>query len=197
MRRKSLDQILSLTGLVVTVVLLIVRMLLMWGGNFAKDTVTQQLSVQNIAFDADAANLPPELAQWAGVAVTDGDSAKAYSDMIAVHIAGATDGKSYSQVSGQWFADGKPGPSADQNNPTSYDVRMTAFMGESLRGLLLNAYAFWTIGSIAVVAAWVMFGLAAVMLLLTILGFVHLSRTREDDVAFAPRSGGGKDPAMV
>lgn len=196
MRRKSLDQILSLTGLVVTVVLVVVGMLLMWGGNFAKDTVTQQLSVQNIAFDEDAAKLPPELAQWAGVAVTDGDSAKAYSDMIAVHIAGATDGKSYSQVSGQWFADGKPGPSADQNAPTSYDVRMTAFMGESLRGLLLNAYAFWTIGSIAVIAAWVMFGLAAVMLLLTILGFVHLSRTREDDVAFAPRAG-GKDPALV
>ena len=76
MRRKSLDQILSLTGLVVTVVLVVVGMLLMWGGNFAKDTVTAQLSVQNITFDADAANLPPELSQWAGVAVTDGDSGR-------------------------------------------------------------------------------------------------------------------------
>ena len=196
MRRKSLDQILSLTGLVVTVVLVVVGVLLLWGGNFAKDTVTQQLSVQNIAFDQDAANLPPELAQWAGVAVTDGNSAKAYSDMIAIHIAGATGGKSYSEVSGQWFADGKPGPSADQNTPTSYDVRMTAFMGESLRGLLLNAYAFWTMGTIAVVAAWVMFGLAAVMLILTILGFMHLSRAREDDVAFAPKAG-DKNPSLV
>ena len=196
MRRKSLDQILSLTGLVVTVVLVIVGMLLMWGGNFAKDTVTAQLSVQNIAFDEDAAKLPPELAQWAGVAVTDGESAKAYSELIAVHVAGATDGKSYSQVSGQWFADGKPGPAADQNAPSSYDVRMTAFMGEMLRAALLNAYAFWTIGSIAVFAAWVMFGLAGIMLVLTILGFAHLSRTREDDVAFAPK-GSGKDPALV
>ena len=196
MRRKSLDMILSLTGLVVTVVLVVVGTLLMWGGNFAKDTVTQQLTVQSIAFDADAANLPPELAEWAGVAVTDGTSAKAYSDMIAIHIAGATGGKSYSEVSGQWFADGKPGPSADQNTPTSYDVRMTAFMGEALRGLLLNAYAFWTMGSIAVVAAWVMFGLAGVMALLTILGFVHLARAREEDLAFAPHTS-TKDPAMV
>ena len=127
--------------------------------------------------------------------MTDGDSAKAYSDMIAVHVAGATGGKSYSEVSGQWFADGKPGPSADQNAPSSYDVRMTAFMGEMLRGALLNAYAFWTIGSIAVIASWVLFGLAGVMLVLTILGFAHLVRARDDDVAFAPR--GGKDPALV
>ena len=63
MRRKSLDQIVSLTGLVVTIVLVVAGMLLMWGGNFAKDTVTQQLTVQNIAFDEDAAKLPPELAR--------------------------------------------------------------------------------------------------------------------------------------
>lgn len=187
MRRKSLDQILSLTGLIVTIVLVVVGVLLMWGGNFAKDTVTQQLTQQNIAFDEDATKLPEELAGWAGKSVTDGESAKAYSDLIAVHIAGATGGKSYSQVSGQWFADGKPGPAADQNSPTSYDVRMTAFMGESLRGLLLNAYAFWTIGTIAVTAAWIMFGLAAIMLILTILGFRHLSKAGEGDVAFAPK----------
>jgi len=54
-------------------------------------------------------------------------------------------------------------------------------MGESLRGLLLNAYAFWTIGSIAVIAGWVLLGLAAVMLILTILGFNHLRRTDESE----------------
>lgn len=186
MRRKSLDQILSLTGLVLTLVLVVVGFLLMWGGNFAKDSVREQLEVQNIAFDADPASLPPELADWAGVAVVDGEGAKAYSDLIAVHIDGATGGLSYSEVSGQWFADGKPGPAADQNTPSSYDVRMTAFMGESLRGLLLNAYAFWTIGTLAVTAAWVMFGLALVMAVLTILGFNHLRRTSETEAIFEP-----------
>lgn len=184
MSRKSLDQILSLTGLVLTVALVVGGILAMWGGNFAKDSVKQQLEVQNIAFDASAESLPPELADWAGVAVTDGDSAKAYSDLIAVHIAGATGGMSYSEVSGQWFADGKPGPAVNQNEPNSYDIRMTAFMGESLRGLLLNAYAFWTIGSIAVIAGWVFFGLAAVMLILTILGFNHLRKTDNGETVF-------------
>jgi hypothetical protein len=64
MRRKSLDQVLSLTGLVVTVVLLVVGVFVMWGGNFVKDSVKEQFSVQNIFFDADAANLPPERAEW-------------------------------------------------------------------------------------------------------------------------------------
>lgn len=180
MRRKKVDLILSFTGVVLTLFLAIAGGLLLWGGGFAKTTVTDQLTAQNIAFDADAANLPPELAQWAGVAVTDGESAKAYSDMIAVHVAGATGGKSYSQVSGDWFAAGKPGPAADQNNPTPYDIRMTAFMGESLRGLLLNAYAFWTIGTIATIAGWVLLGLSVVMLILTILGFRHASSVTEE-----------------
>ncbi len=176
MERRSVDRLLSLIGLVLTLVFVVAGALLMWGGNFAKSTVTTQLSAQNIAFDEDAANLPPELASWAGVAVTDGDSARAYSDLIAVHVAGATGGKSYSQVSGDWFAAGKPGPVADQNEPGPYDVRMTAFMGETLRGVLLNAYAFWTLGTIAVYAAWASFVAAAVMLVLTILGFKHAGK---------------------
>ncbi len=186
MRRKSLDQILSLTGLVVTVVLVIVGLLLLWGGTFARTTVTEELTPQKITFDADATKLPPDIAQWAGVAVVDGPSAKAYSDMIAIHVAGATQGKSYSEVSGQWFADGKPGPSADQNTPSSYDLRMTAFMGEMLRGALLNAYAFWTIGTIAITAGWVMLGLAVVMLVLTLLGFRHLRSVSESEAVFVP-----------
>lgn len=176
MERSSVDKLLALIGLVLTIVFVVAGGLLMWGGNFAKDTVTAQLTSQKIAFDADASKLPPELASWAGVTVNDGSSAKAYSDMIAIHIAGATGGKSYSEVSGAWFAAGKPGPSADQNKPNEYDVRMTAFMGESLRGLLLNAYAFWTIGTVAVFAAWAAWAAALVMMVLTILGFRHAGK---------------------
>lgn len=179
MERKSVDKLLSLIGLVLTIVFVVAGALLMWGGNFAKSTVTDQLTAQKIQFDADASKLPPELASWAGVAVTDGSSAKAYSDMIAIHVAGATQGKSYSEVSGDWFAAGKPGPAADQNTPTAYDVRMTAFMGETLRGVLLNAYAFWTLGTIAVYAAWAAWVAALVMLVLTVMGFRHASKPAE------------------
>lgn len=178
MERSSLDKLLSLIGLVLTIVFVVAGALLMWGGNFAKSTVTTQLTAQKIAFDADAANLPPELADWAGKAVVDGDGARAYSDLIAVHLKGATGDKSYSEVSGEWFAAGKPGPAADQNTPSAYDVRMTAFMGESLRGVLLNAYAFWTLGTIAVYAAWAAWIAALAMLILTIMGFRHASKVQ-------------------
>lgn len=186
MRRKKIDLILSSFGVVLTVFFVVAGSLLLVGANVARSTVTDQLASQNIAFDADASKLPADLASWAGTPVTDGPSAKAYSDMIAEHVLAATGGKSYSEVSGQWFADGKPGPSADQNNPNSYDIRMTAFMGNSLRGLLLNAYAFWTIGTIALIAAWVVFALALVSLVFTVLGFRHASHADEIPPARAP-----------
>lgn len=186
MRRKKIDLIASSLGVVLTVFLAIAGGMLLWGANFARSTVTDQLTAQNITFDADAANLPDSLKDWAGVPVSDGPSAKAYSDLIAVHVAGATGGKSYSQVSGDWFAAGKPGPSADQNNPNSYDLRMTAFMGESLRGMLLNAYAFWTIGTIALIAGWVVLALAVVALVFTVLGFRHAAVTDDLPPARAP-----------
>ncbi len=179
MRRSSFDKLVSWVGAVLTIVFVVAGVLLMQGANFAKNTVTEQLTAQVIKFDEDAANLPPELAQWAGVEVTDGESAKAYSDLIAVHVAATTGGKSYSQVSGAWFADGKPGPSADQNQPNSYDIRMTAFQGETLRGMLLNAYAFWTLGTIAAYAAWGAFAAAILMAILTVLGFMQVGKDKQ------------------
>ena len=56
----------------------------------------------------------------------------------------------------------------------------TVFQGTTLRGLLLEAYAFWTFGQIALVGGIVLFALAGVMALLVGLGFWHARRTRED-----------------
>ncbi|CAB4669634.1 unannotated protein [freshwater metagenome] len=179
MRRRSLDQILSVTGLVLAVVLAVGGVLLMWGGNFAHSTVTNELTGQKISFSADPASLPPELAQYAGMAVTDGTGAKAYSDLIGVHVAGVADGKTYSEVSEEWIAGGR-------TDDALAGARTTLFMGETLRGMLLNAYAFWTIGTVALVAAWVLLGLSVVMFILTIMGFAHLRRTTEADAVFVP-----------
>jgi hypothetical protein len=52
----------------------------------------------------------------------------------------------------------------------------TVFKGETLRGMLLNAYAFWKMGQIALYAAIAAFVGAALMLALAALGFVHLRR---------------------
>ncbi len=51
------------------------------------------------------------------------------------------------------------------------------FKGETLRGLLLNAYAFGTMGMIAGIAAIAAFIAAAVMLILGGLGLMHARRT--------------------
>ena len=50
------------------------------------------------------------------------------------------------------------------------------FKGETLRGLLLDAYAFGTMGMIAGIAAIAAFIAAAIMLILGGLGLVHARR---------------------
>ena len=54
------------------------------------------------------------------------------------------------------------------------------FQPATLRGLLLNAYAFGTIGVIAGIAAIGAFIGAAVMLILSLLGFAHLRKVSPD-----------------
>jgi len=54
--------------------------------------------------------------------------------------------------------------------------RDTLFKGETLRGLLLSAYAWSTVGRIAGIAAWVAFAAGAVMIVLVVLGIVHERR---------------------
>jgi hypothetical protein len=50
------------------------------------------------------------------------------------------------------------------------------FKGTTLRGMLLNAYAFWQMGVIALWAAIVAFIGAGLMLILSVLGFIHFRR---------------------
>jgi hypothetical protein len=56
----------------------------------------------------------------------------------------------------------------------------TVFRGNSLRGMLLNAYAFWQLGQIASISALAALAGALLMLLLSIAGLIHIRRTSED-----------------
>lgn len=185
MRRRTFDTVLSVTGFVLAVVLLIAGALLTWGAQFANNTVHDQLAAQKIFFSEDPEQLPPELQKYAGQQVTNGDQARAYSDLIAAHLAETADGKTYSEVSSEWIAGGRQDAELAQQ-------RQTLFMGETLRGLLLNAYAFSIFGTIAMIAAYVAFGAAALLFMLAILGVVHLRRTPEDELIGVPRA-----PAQV
>jgi hypothetical protein len=175
MRRRTFDLLLSSTGMVLTIVLLVAGGLLFWGYSFANGNVHDQLAAQKIFFPptGSQALAPPEvgryLNQYAGQQLVNGAQAKAYADhFIAVHLREAAGGQTYAQVS-----------SLALRNPNDAKLAgqvQTLFRGETLRGLLLNAYAFWKIGQIALVAGIASFALAGIMLVLTILGFWHLRR---------------------
>lgn len=175
MRRRTFDILVTSTGLMLTIVLLVAGGLLYWGYSFANGNVHDQLVAQKIFFPpkGSQALAPPEIGRhlnkYAGQQLTTGAQAQAYADhFIAVHLNEAAGGKTYAQVS-----------SLALQNPNDTKLAgqvQTLFRGETLRGLLLNTYAFWKIGQIALWAAIASFALGAVMLVLTILGFWHLRR---------------------
>ena len=178
MRRRTFDFLASGVGVLLAIVLLVAGGLLLYGYNFVNDQVTQQLTEQQITFPAaDSAAikaLPPDDAAamkvYAGQLMTNGAQAKTYADhFIAVHLKEIGGGKTYSQLSAEALAN----PS-DQKLAAQAD---TVFKGTTLRGLLLNAYAFWQIGQIALIASIVSFVAGAIVLILSGLGFWHLRRT--------------------
>lgn len=175
MNRKTLDRLLAAGGLAVAALLVAAGALLTWAHNFVGDQVHTQLSQQKIFFPpkgSDALASPeigPYLNQYAGQQLLTGAQAKAYADhFIKVHLDEMTGGQTYAQLSGK--AQANPG-----DTKLAGEVQ-TVFRGETLRGLLLNAYAFGTMGTIAGIAAIVAFVGAGVMALLSVLGFVHAER---------------------
>jgi hypothetical protein len=179
MRRKTLDALLTTAGLVVAAVLLIAGSLLAWGHNFTANEVHSQLAAQQIFFPAKGSpgltspEIGPFLNKYAGQQLTTGAQAKAFADhYIAVHLKEASGGLTYSQLSAQ-----------AQKAPTDTKLAgevATAFKGETLRGMLLNAYAFDTMGQLALIASIVAFSGAGLMLLLSGLGFVHSRKVSPD-----------------
>jgi hypothetical protein len=174
MRRRTFDGLMATTGLVLAAVLLVAGGLLTWAHTFVSDQVREQLVAQKILFPpageaiADPA-IKPYLSQYAGQQLTTGPQAKAYADhYIAVHIKEMSGGRSYSELS-----------TASRAAPDDTELAglvQTVFRGETLRGLLLNAYAFDTMGRIALYSAIASFVGAGIMLLLSLLGLAHLRR---------------------
>jgi hypothetical protein len=190
---KTLDALLTAAGLALTGVLIIAGALLLWGQSFVGNEVRSQLAGQKIFFPpagSEALSDPqvkPYLTKYAGQQLVDGDQAKAYADhFIAVHVSKIAGGQTYAQLSGKALANPKDTALAGQVQ--------TVFRGETLRGLLLNAYAFWKIGQIARIAAIVAFVGAGIFLVLSVLGFRHMRRVIPDEV---PHELGSRTAARV
>ena len=187
MRRRTFDKLMSTAGVVITVVLLAAGALLMVGYNFANGNVHDQLAAQKIFFPDKGSEglkdpkIGPYLNKYAGQQLTTGAQAEAYANhYIAVHIASTSGGKTYAEMGALTRA-----------NPTDTKLaaaRETVFKGEALRGMLLNAYAFWKVGQIAFIAAIAAFVGAGLMGLLSILGFWHSRRVSVEEEILAPKA---------
>jgi len=188
MKRKNFDKIVTAVGFGITVILFVGAGLLNWGASFAQDSVKSQLDNQNISFPA-AAEMPEatkaQLAKWSEMKVTTGEMARDYSDLyIWEHMKGASMaavGKpsTYSEVSGMYMGLTRGGSTDTAQIAKLGDLRQTLFMGNTLRGMLLTAYAFGTLGVIASYGAIAALVGGVVMLLLSIAGLVHIRRTPE------------------
>jgi hypothetical protein len=182
MRRKTFDLLATTVGLVLAVILLAAGGLLMWGHSFVTSEVHSQLAAQKIVFPANGspAIKAPEFAamhQYAGQLMTTGAQAEVYADhFIANHLKVIGGGQTYAQLSGKALAQPKNVALAGQVE--------TMFKGTMLRGSLLNAYAFWKMGQLAMLAAIVAFAGAAMLLILSIAGFVHLRRVSPEAEVF-------------
>lgn len=171
------------------VVLLVAGGLLMWGYSFANSSVHNQLAQQQITFPSSAAfaaakpgteitpAMLPYLQKYAGQELVTGQQAEAYADhFIDVHLASIGGGLSYAQLSAQAMAL----PKGTRAYTAAEAKVQTVFQGTTLRGLLLEAYAFWTFGQIALWGAIASFVLAGIMAVLVILGFWHSRRVPEN-----------------
>lgn len=191
MRRRTFDLITSGVGLLLTLTLVVAGALLMWGAVFTTNEVHNQLAKQAIYFPPAAAfahakagteitpGMKPYLLRYAGQEVLTGAQAEAYADhFIAVHLSEMPYHGVYSKIA-----------SAAMTNPTNTSLKAleaVSFQGTTLRSMLLQAYAYGTIGSIAFLASIISFVLAGLLLLLSALGFAHMRQVPLDREVFAP-----------
>ena len=142
------------------------------GGSYAKDVVHDQLVPQQIYFPEKGEELPANLNQSAGQQVDTAKEAEAYAnDYIGLHLEDIAGGQSYAEVS-----------AAARANPDDEELagqRQSLFMGETLRGLLLGAWGWGTIATIATIAGFVLIGIGAVLLAVPVATAIAASRRRE------------------
>ena len=187
MNRSLVDRLVSATGAIVGVVLLAAAALLFYAHSYVHGQVTDQLREQQISFPAAGSesitSLPQAdqaaISQYAGQTMVNGAQARAFADhYIKVHLAEVADGQTYSQVSAKALANRDDQKLAGQVQ--------TLFRGETLRGLLLNAYAWDTMATVAFIAAWISLAAGVLLLLLAALGLRHARTTAKTPTTNPP-----------
>ena len=136
-------------------------------GSFVTGMIHDQLVAQQIYFPTadqikpggalDPAEFPQEIRDQAGNQVTDGNQARIYAqDFLGKHLQGVAGGATYATMGGKISALNAQLATTPKDSPAYADLqkqiatangqRDTLFKGEMLRGTLLNAYGWWTVG---------------------------------------------------
>ena len=211
MKRRTLDITLAGGGFMVAVLLLALGFALAGQYSFSQNYVKEELSAQKITFTA-ADKLTAEEKNWkpgstclvayAGQLMEAGPQAECYAKYyIALHMetsantAGfpgatyATLGAIRTDLGAQVTAakaKGDTAAAADSQKKldTATSLRTTMQTGETLRGLLLTVFGFSVLGEKAGLAAGLLYGLTAIMLVLSVAGFVHAFVTPKEKVIF-------------
>jgi len=178
MKRKTFDKIVTSVGALLTVFLLVVAVLDNWGASFAAGSVSSQLEAQKITmpkaseFAADTdADVLAYFTSRENQLMSTGKDAQMYADhYIAMHMSHMP---TYAEASAAVRS------ATGEDKIAKEAVVETVFKGNMLRGTLLTAYAFGTLGSLAGYAAIAGLVGAFLMLLLTVAGYLHIRRTPE------------------
>ena len=148
------------------------------GGSYDHQVVRDQLGPQKITFPKPAQYA--DLKQYEGQQVLTGTQARAYAeDQIAPDMNNIAGGKTYSQVSGEWIAGG-------MKSAKLAGERTELFTGETLRGMLLQAWGWGKIGSIAILAGILLIVFGFVLFLLPVLNW-RLNLGRKPKASAAAR----------
>lgn len=206
MKRRTLDYIFSVGGLLLAGLLAILGFVMKDNADFAKSYVQKELIAQKIDFKSADTLTDDEkkadcLIKYAGSHLDSGKKAECYAnEFIALHLAEGTakanlPGATYATLGGEAAkankavtdakGAGKPTEELQKTADSITGLRETAFKGETLRGLLLTTFGFSEFGVKASQAETVMFLVALVLLLASIAGCVHALTTSKETIVHA------------
>ncbi len=172
-RSPLLARLTSLTAIacVAAAAMVILGVSALFAGSYTRQVVHDQLAPQKIFFPpAGSEALLPGVEQYAGQQLLTGAQAKAYAnDFIGVHVTKIADGQTYAEVSTK--------SQADPKNATLAAQKTALFQGETLRGLLLSAWGWSVVATIATLAGILLIVVGAVLFVLPLANWqVNLRR---------------------
>jgi hypothetical protein len=215
-KRRTLDILFSIGGVLIAALLLVGGLVLTSNANFAKTYVADQLAQQHITFKTVDTLTAEEkksacLVAYAGQPLTTGKQAECYAnEFIGLHLKSTAGGQTYADLGvPQSELRAKITAAQKNNDPALADLqkqlaevtaqRETVFKGETLRGLLLTTYGFSEFGTKAEQFATVAYSAAALMLILALAGFAHafITPATVPFAAVAPKTAPTGKPATA